>query len=367
VRINNLENNVIFYRASQTLGRFIEEKVQQYNFDTSRLRPLLKQYLEQRNIYTKFYFHISSADSLLNYIKPPDEWANKNFVITKAHPTHKWGANDEKFVRAVFENPAQYVIAKMKWTVIGSLLLIVAVAFCIWLLLRALFHEKKLAAMKNDFIHNITHELKTPVATISAAVEALQDFDLNREKHSRYLKHAKNETIRLTKLIDNILNISLYGKNKMPVQPEQIPVQETINDIVENLKIATDKTVRYQFENNSGINFIFADKQLFQQAVTNVLDNAVKYSGSEVEINISCTADNRYFTICCADKGEGIAASSMLYIFEKFYREPKSGHAVKGYGLGLNYVQEIIRAHNGKIEISSTKGKGTTVILSFPV
>jgi two-component system phosphate regulon sensor histidine kinase PhoR len=365
LRTEDLESHVVYYRI-QSLGHFMLDKVREYGFDTSRLRSVLKQQLEQRGIYTRFHFYLANADSLLNYTNLPDS-LKKGVVITKAQPTYKWWAQEEQYVRAAFGNLVGYVFAKMKWILAGSLLLVVLVALCIWLLLKALFHEKKLAAIKNDFINNITHELKTPVATISAAVEALQDFDLNREKHSRYLGHAKNETNRLAILIDNILNISLYGNNKIPVQPEQIEIAETIHEISENLKIATNKPVRYQYINNTGVYTLIADRQLFQQALVNVLDNAIKYSGNEAEITITCHAGNRYLHIYCKDKGEGIAASSIQYVFEKFYREPKPNHAVKGYGLGLNYVQEIMKVHNGKIELSSVKDKGTTVILSWPL
>ncbi|MDI9311496.1 MAG: HAMP domain-containing sensor histidine kinase [Limnohabitans sp.] len=366
LRTEELDNHVVYYRI-QSLGNFTLEKVKKYGFDTSRFRPVLQQYLAQKNIYTTFHFSLTNADSLFNYRKQPDSLIKKRTVITKAQPTYKWWKQEEQYVRTFFENPVGYVFSKMKWILAGSLLLIVLVALSIWLLLKALFHEKKLAVIKNDFINNITHELKTPVATISAAVEALHDFNLGKEKQIRYLGHAKNETNRLAKLIDNILNISLYGKNKIPVQLEEIEIEKTIGEITENLKLATDKAVHYQFINSTGINMLMVDKALFQQALTNVLDNAIKYSETEPCLTVACCSDNNYIHMHCTDKGEGIAASSLPYVFEKFYREPKSNHAIKGHGLGLSYVQKIMEAHHGKIDISSIKGKGTNVILSWPL
>ncbi len=366
LRTEDLENHVVYYRI-QSLGDFTLEKVKQFGFDTIRFRPVLQQYLAQRNIYTTFQFSLANADSLSNYIKPPDALIKKGGIMTKAQPTYQWWEQEEQYIRGIFETPSGYVFDKMKWILAGSLLLIVLVAFSTWLLLKALFHEKKLAIIKNDFINNITHELKTPVATISAAVEALHNFDLNKERQLRYLDHAKNATIRLENLIDNILNISIFGKDKITVQPEQIEIEKTINEITENLTLSADKVVHYQFINDTGVHMLMADKQLFQQAFANVMDNAIKYSGTEADLTLICQSDNRYFHILCTDKGEGIAASSMPYVFERFYREPKSNHATKGHGLGLSYVQKIMEAHNGKIEISSIKGKGTTVILSWPL
>ncbi|HYD91114.1 MAG TPA: ATP-binding protein, partial [Flavobacterium sp.] len=125
--------------------------------------------------------------------------------------------------------------------------------------------------------------------------------------------------------------------------------------------------VSFCFYNTSGTSEIVADKLLFQQAMINVIDNAIKYSVKEVAITIDCMVTGQYFQIRCADNGEGISATSLPYIFEKFYREPKNKHAVKGYGLGLNYAQQIMKAHNGLIEIKSVKGKGTEVMLSWPL
>ena len=365
LRTQDLENHVIYYRI-QSLGDFALEKVTQYGFDTSRFRPLLQQYLAERKIFTNFHFYLSHADSLFNYSNFPDTLIKKGEIVTKAQPTYKWWKQEEQYIRAVFDSPIRHVLSKMIWILAGSLLLVFLVSFCIWLLLKALIHEKKRAVINTDFINNITHELKTPVTTISAALEALNNSELNKEKYFRYIGHAKNETKRLAGLIDNILNISLFGKKSIPVHLEEIEIETTIKEITETHKISTDKKVHYQFTNNTGINLLMADKQLFQQALTNVIDNAIKYSGEDVHIDIICQSDNRHFRIICEDKGEGIASSSLPYVFDKFYREPKPNHAVKGHGLGLSYVRNIMEAHHGKIEISSTKGKGTIVTLIWP-
>lgn len=366
LRSEDLENHVVYYRM-QSLGEFTNVQVRQYGFDTARLRPVLQQYLAKRNIVAPFYFHASQADSTLNYIQPADSLKKAGFVITKSWSTYKWWTYDERYIRAVFENPGGYVIAKMKGILAGSLLLIILVALCIGLLIKALLREKRLSVIKNDFINNITHELKTPLATVSAAIEALQDFDLDKEKANRYLGHAKNEMSRLTKLIDSILTISLFEKNIPALQPEPIYIEKVIRSIMEALTLTAEKQVQYQYSNSAATDAIVADNLLFHQAMANVLDNAVKYSGGKAEIKIRCYTENNYFCIQCNDLGEGISSNSMPFIFEKFYREPRPNHAVKGYGLGLNYVQEIMKAHKGKIELSSIKGKGTSVTLFWPV
>lgn len=366
LRKEDLEKHVVFY-SIQALGDFTLENVKKYGFDTNRLRPILQMHLEQRSIFSKFHFRLTNSDSLFNYKKQTDSLANSKFIFTKAHPTYKWWAKDYSYVSTVFENPNGYIFAKMKWIFCGSLCLIVLVGLCIWLLLKALFHEKKLAAIKNDFISNITHELKTPVSTISAALEVLQDYDLNEEKKLRYLGHARNETNKLGKLINSILNISLYSNNKLVVNPVKLHIEQSIKNIVEKLTIAANKPVEFNYTNTTNVALIDVDVQLFEQAIANIIDNAIKYSNEHASISIACSVNSGYFTIQCTDNGEGISIAAMPYIFEKFYREPKPNHAVKGYGLGLNYVREILRAHNGKVVVTSIKGKGTTVILSWPI
>lgn len=365
LRSEDLESHVVFFRI-QSLGNFTQDKVKDYSFDTARLRPVLQQQLAKQGIHAGFRFYTAETDSLSHYIQKPATLLKAGSVVTKALPTYKWWAPKEQYVRAVFDNPVGYVFVQMKWVLAGSLLLIVLVALSIWLVLKALFYEKRLAVIKNDFVNNITHELKTPVATIAAAIEALQDNDTNKEQQHRYLEHAGNETKRLAGLIDHILNISVYDKT-LTLHRENIPVAESLQAIIERLQIAAGKPVNYQFKNDTGVSIITADAELFNQALTNVLDNAVKYSGDTVNIDITCNTDDTFFYMHCSDAGEGIAAEALPHVFEKFYREPKPHHAVKGYGLGLNFVLQILKAHGGKIEIKSTKGKGTTVILSWPL
>lgn len=366
LRSEDLENHIVYYRT-QNLGAFVLDKVRKLGFDSSRLRPVLQHYLQKRAIHTPFYFHTASADSLLNDPTVPASAGRPGFIMTKSFPTYKWWKHEDQYVRAVFGNPSGYVVSEIKWILGGSLFLIILVGLGTGWLLKALFREKRLSVIKNDFINNITHELKTPAATITAAIEALEDPALPKEKSARYLGHAKHEIERLTKLIDDILNISLYDHKGMQVARERIAIEETIHTIVDRLRLAANKPVNFQFRNLSGIDQVVADKLLFQQALINVIDNSIKYSGKEATIAINCNATEDYFQIQCADKGEGIPASSLPYIFEKFYREPKNKHAVKGFGLGLNYAQQIMKAHKGRIELKSIKGKGTDVILYWPL
>lgn len=366
LRSEDLENHVVYYRT-QNLGRFTLDKLKDYGFDTTRLRTIFNKQLAQRNINTAFYFRVSDTDSLLNYEDLPDTLFKKNHIVTKAFPTYKWWAPKEQYVSAVFKNPFSYVMGQMKWILAGSLFLIILVAVSLLLLLKALFHEKKLTAIKNDFINNITHELKTPVATIAAALEAMQEGKIDMEKQIRYTGYAQNETQRLTGMIESILHTSLFEEHKIKVDPEPIDFEKTIREIMETLQMRSNKIIHFKIINTATPKIIKADKPLFWQAMNNILDNAVKYSGEEADIKIICESDNSYLHITCNDKGEGIAPSAMPFIFEKFYRQPRQGHSIKGYGLGLHLVQKIMNLHRGKIQYNSNPHTGTTFILSWPL
>ncbi|WP_126972747.1 sensor histidine kinase [Gynurincola endophyticus] len=368
LRSEDLENHVVYYRI-QSLGHFVSDKVKEYGFDTNRLRPVFDRYLRQRNISTPYYFYTRPADSLLNHIDQNDSLKSAGYVVTKSFTTYKWWNQDERYVRAVFNNPVNFVIGEMKWVLAGSLLLIILVAFCIGLLVRAFLNEKRLGLIKNEFINNITHELKTPIATVSAAVEALENEQVIREpeKVKRYLYYSSNELKRLSRLVDNILNISLYEKTSLNISKEEFYVNIVVRDVMEQLILSSNKKIMYTLTNDDHADTVNADKQLFTQAVMNILDNAIKYSPENVIINVRCYKEGDFFCISCTDKGIGIQSTAVTHVFDKFYRVPQNGHTVKGHGLGLSYVQQIVKAHGGKISLKSIENKGTTVILYWPL
>ncbi|HJP63888.1 MAG TPA: HAMP domain-containing sensor histidine kinase [Mucilaginibacter sp.] len=368
LREEDLQNHFIFYRT-QNLGAFMAEQANKYAFDTVRLRPVLTRYLKERDINAPFVLSLRNTDSTVNRSNFNAELLSKYPVITKAFPTYKLQA-DQHFVRAMFINPFSYIISKMGLMFAGSLLLIITVAFSLFYLFKMLLNEKKLAIIKNDFINNITHELKTPIATVSAAVESLSDFDVlsDEEKTRRYLDHSKSELRRLSGLVDKVLNTTIYENKNFVINPEKLEVDDVILGVIDNYKIGTGKLVSIFYKNESGIQFIKADKLNFQQVISNGIDNCIKYSGDEVTINIDCKADKHFFVISIQDNGIGILKENIPYLFEKFYRVPTGNtHQVKGHGLGLNYVKNIIERHNGWCQMESEYGKGSKLILNWPV
>lgn len=368
MRSEDLEHHIVYYRT-QGLGNYIDQSIVKYDFDTTRLRPVLNHYLRERNIHVPFKFYIRETDSTFNRSRFSPQLLAKFPFITKSYPTFKQKSK-QQYVRAMFTNPVFYVLERMGLMFAGSLLLIVVVALSLFWIVRLLFAEKRLSAIKNDFISNITHELKTPIAGASAAVEALIDFDVlhDKEKTSRYLHHAKNELERLSALVDKVLNISIYEGQQFTIEPISFDVETTVKMILTNFAAIPDKTVHWSFINHTEIQLLHADQLYFQHAISNIIDNAIKYAEDQVNIEVNCTVKNNFFVIAVKDNGIGISTHDLPLVFEKFYRVTGDNqHHIKGHGLGLNYVKSIIERHSGWCSIESEFGKGSVFSLGWPI
>ena len=291
-------------------------------------------------------------------------------VISKAFPTYKYWVKQEQFVRAMFINPAKNIIAGLKWIIIASLILILILGTCVYLLFKAWLAEKRASVIKDDFINNITHELKTPIATIAAAVEAMQSFDVldNKEKTTRYLKHAYTQTEKLNSLVNKVLNISFYSQHNAAINKESIIVTEILNSLNQSLLVAnSNKNLEFKIINKLKNDELKADSSLFNEAMINILQNAINYSNYKITITITINQIDNFIQITIADNGWGINKNDIPFLYDKFFRAASKNHAVKGHGLGLYHVKQIMLMHNGSINITSKINIGTTIILKFPI
>lgn len=368
MRTEDLQNHIVYYRT-QNLGGFMVDKMREYDFDTARLRPVLKYYLNERNIHIPFQFYLRNTDSTLNRSRFDAKLLNRYPIITKAFPTYRQ-TDSEQFVRVMFTNPFSYIISRMGLMFAGSLLLIGLVAFSLVFLLQTVFREKRLSAIKNDFIGNITHEFKTPIATASSAIEALSGFGVldDPARTQRYLSHSKNELDKLSTLVDKVLSIAVYENGEFNIKPEPLDIDTEIKTLLTNITVLPGKELHWLYNNSTGGSTIKADRLYFQHAINNVIDNAMKYSdGNDVHVAIHVGIKNNFLIIAVKDNGIGIAANDLPLVFEKFYRVPTGKHKVKGHGLGLSYVKSIVERHMGWCKIESDPGKGTTVNLAWPI
>jgi len=230
--------------------------------------------------------------------------------------------------------------------------------------------QKKLADLKDDFINNMTHELKTPIATITVAIEGLQKFNAlnDTEKTQRYLETSREELSRLNDLVTKVLDIAAFENKEIELSKENINIHELVNGVIASEKQKTSKSVSITFVNKDNVEIIYADKVHLRNVLTNLVDNAIKYGNDEVDITITCYKRDDRLILSVKDNGPGIPAAHRSLIFEKFHRVPTGNlHAVKGTGLGLSYVKYIVEAHGGDISVDSEINKGSEFIVSLPL
>ncbi len=273
-------------------------------------------------------------------------------------------------VQATFEFPYNYLFGKLIGVLVVSFILLVLTIWCFAYMMNTILKQKKLSEIKNDFINNMTHELKTPIATVNAAIEALQHFQAieDKDKTQSYLDISHQELERLTSLVERVLQDSIEGNGGFTLNWEQVDINLLVKELIERQGLKTAKTVYFNFQNKLPDNKILLDKLHFTNALNNIIDNAIKYSGEEVHIAITTELKaNEYFCITIQDDGIGISPSYKKLIFDKFFRVPTGDlHEVKGFGLGLNYVQKVVEKHGGTIEVKSESGKGSSFIISIP-
>jgi len=225
--------------------------------------------------------------------------------------------------------------------------------------------------MKTDFINNMTHEFKTPVSTIMIASEALKDKEIAQDKArvSRLANIIYEENERLGSHIERVLNIARIEKNDFKLDKKPIDVNEMIAVVVDSMELKLQKnkaTINLQLDAENAI--IKADELHFSNVIYNLVDNAIKYSTNDPDITISTLNKNDQVVIRVADKGVGMSRDQQTKIFEQFYRIPTGNlHDVKGFGLGLSYVNTVVKRLNGMISVKSEKEKGSEFELKFQI
>lgn len=230
--------------------------------------------------------------------------------------------------------------------------------------------QQRLNDLKNDFISNITHELKTPVSTVSVALEALKDFNGldDPERTKEYLDIAQTELNRLTLMTDKILKASVMEAPGTSFTSETVNLHSIIQQVLASMKLVFEKedvVIRYVQE---GVDFQLRGSEIhLTNVIYNLLDNALKYSARSSTFDLQLKSSPVQLEFSIRDQGIGIAKAYQKRIFDKFFRVPTGDvHNVKGYGLGLSYVAGVVRKHNGKIEVESEEGRGSQFIITLP-
>lgn len=271
---------------------------------------------------------------------------------------------------AVLSGVDYFLLKKVGVSALFALLLFCCMGAAFALIYRSLKQQQRLTELKNDFIRNITHELKTPIATVGVAVEALQRFDAleNPERTREYLDISQHELKRLSLLVDKVLRMSLFEKGAPELKPEALDLKDLVQGILSSMKLQFEqRRAQVEFEVAEQAFPLQADRLHLASVVYNLLDNALKYSSEVPQIKVSLQQNEQEVQLSVSDRGRGIPAAYQTRIFETFFRVPTGDvHNVKGHGLGLSYVSGVVQRHQGKIEVESQEGAGSTFTITLP-
>ena len=259
-----------------------------------------------------------------------------------------------------------HVLRQMAGILATSAVILLVLGFSFWYLIRILLRQRTLEEMKDDFTNNMTHELKTPIAVAYAANDALLNFgaDADGAKRTRYLRICQEQLTRLGGLVEQILSLSMERRHSFRLHRTTFPVADILAPLIEQHKLKADKPVGISTRLTPPGLEVNADRTHFSNIVSNLLDNAIKYSAGQAEVEIEARQEGGAFILSVRDKGIGIPKDKLAHVFDKFYRVPTGNlHLVKGYGLGLYYVKTMVERHGGTVEVESEPGRGSEFVI----
>lgn len=328
-------------------------------YDMEVMDSVLYNQLSNRFIYPDFLCVevVNSNDSVI--------CGNPKFNGESGLDSFSFNINPDEgiYYKAYMTPLTRHILSQMFGIIITVFLLMVAFSLAFWYLFRTVSRLRTIEEMKDDFVSNMTHELKTPIAIAYSANDALLNYDTTNDpnKKTKYLTIANKQLKRLGELVENILAMSMERRKAMKLRPEDIPLREFIEEIAAAQRMRGDKdiTINVNIPENTTIE---ADRAHLANVLNNLIDNAIKYSRDSVEITI--TGDSHDLSV--RDNGIGIPSKSIPYLFNKFYRVPHGNRQdVRGYGIGLYYVKSILDKMGWDIEAKSTEGEGSVFTIKF--
>lgn len=264
-------------------------------------------------------------------------------------------------------------VESLRWRIAISILFSIIIVAAFYLTVRTMLRQKKLGEIKNDFINNMTHEFKTPIATISLAVDAMRNEKVlqDRDKIAYFSSIIKEENQRMNRQVETILKASQLERQEVNLNLQPIHVHDVIGAVVDNFQLQLEeKNGSAEMSLMAENDLVNADEVHLSNLVNNLIDNAVKYSKENVplQVKISTSSNGKSFFLRVEDNGIGMSKETVKRVFERFYRAHTGNlHNVKGFGLGLSYVKTMVQAHGGDVKVDSTLGKGSTFVLEFPL
>ena len=326
--------------------------------------PILKEYfneeLKRKKITIGYSFSHLKNDTIFQ----------KNGTIQSSEKTLKTTSDsklipDNEKIELTFTNPVKEIYQRGFLGIILSLILSLSIVLCLYFLMSIIKKQKKISLIRNDFVSNITHELKTPIATVATALEGIESFNSqnDKEKNKKYIEISKQQLAKLNLMVEKILDTASLDHNRLMLNHEETDIIQLIKNLISRFK-TTYPSYTLTLKNTNPSLLYNVDIFHFESAISNILDNAIKYGDGEILIEIKKTISG--FQVYIADNGRGIPKRYQTEIFEKFFRVPNGNlHDVKGFGIGLFYAQHIILKHNGTLELMPQEAWTTFKISLF--
>ena len=339
--------------------------------DEEELIEIIDQVMDQHNLDLEYFYSITNSSGLIlfsNFEKKENELLinstifSDEFLIDDIY-------NERKIFSLYIMNLEKSIIRSFSSIFLISISLITIIIGTFFYSVKIINNQKKITQIKSDFINNMTHELKTPIATIGLACEALKDKDieLNKPMKDKFLSTITNENERLGKLVETVLQNTISDKGTPELKLEIFNIEEIIEKAMKSIQLSFDKKEGSIETDFMALNKIVeADKLHITNVIYNLLDNSLKYSENKPLVKISTRDVIGGLVIRIKDNGIGIAKDNQEKIFEKLFRVPTGNiHNVKGFGLGLSYVKSIMELHQGSIKVESKLGHGSTFLISL--
>ena len=339
--------------------------------DEEELIEIIDQVMDQHNLNLEYFYSITNSSGLIlfsNFEKKENELLinstifSDEFLIDDIY-------NERKIFSLYIMNLEKSIIRSFSSIFLISISLITIIIGTFFYSIKIINNQKKITQIKSDFINNMTHELKTPIATIGLACEALKDKDieLNKPMKDKFLSTITNENERLGKLVETVLQNTISDKGTPELKLEIFNIEEIIEKAMKSIQLSFDKKEGSIETDFMALNKIVeADKLHITNVIYNLLDNSLKYSENKPLVKISTRDVIGGLVIRIKDNGIGIAKDNQEKIFEKLFRVPTGNiHNVKGFGLGLSYVKSIMELHQGSIKVESKLGHGSTFLISL--
>lgn len=376
---NNLTNNQISQEKIQDIKPSYDQKgiaeisiesvlqelyKEDAPLDTDTLSRFFSESLRQKGLGTSFSIEYISPDTIK---RATVNYSDKKLILINPYFERviPLTISEELILKAKIFYPSSVFKGDLLVILILSLIVTIFIFLSIIMQTRMLYKQVSLAKVKENITHFLTHELRSPLQSSITNLEVGQMTQ--GENSSFFLEKSREQLYLLNSLIENILDINKFEKKQTPLNKESFNVTEVIEPHIARHQTTKGKKVTINTNISPGSEKLFGDKLHITNAIGNLIDNAVKYSGENTEITVSSFCDNQYFHISVKDNGIGIPKEEQAKVFEKFYRIGKKEHSQKGkgFGLGLTYVMWVLKAHKGKVSLSSEPSKGSTFTLSF--